>query len=513
MSAIEEFKKLMKQANEGNFEIDPEPIVEQIEESAEQPKISPLEELKNLLREAAPHYIPKEVVEENLEEEVKNLSSAEIIQMTADLLSPNINRSIAENIEAERWNDPLAQPNKEFVTLKQMNDHYNLFLGRIQQQMQSIGGSGEVNFRYLDDVNRARMTPSNDNWVLEYDVATKKVQFTEDLGPLKTIKFNTAGPDITRVPGTLSWNATEDCLNIDQADGSTLQTGLEHYVRVHNDSGVDIVNGDVIRLDGVLTDTDGTPLCRLMNADTLQNDRLFVLGLATNDIAQNGYGRLTVFGKVRGIDTTGTNVGEVWLLGDILWVHPTVNGRLTKIKPTAPDLTISVAMITKLGLDGSLLINPNFSLKPNYGVFANTVDHLAANTNEATAIGLDNTGDARGFSLAGLESSEITCEESGLYNFAVSYQILSNNSSAKQVYFWVRKNGVDIPYTTRRQTITGNNIFRTFGATWNVSMLGGDNVQLMWATTSLTAFLAADPSAAFAPSAPSVLLSITQASL
>jgi hypothetical protein len=312
----------------------------------------------------------------------------------------------------------------------------------------------------------------------------------------------------------LSWNATEDCLNIDQADGSTLQTGLEHYVRVHNDSGSDIHNGDTIRLDGVLTSNDGTPLCRLMNADTLQNDQLFVLGLATGDIGQDEYGRLTVFGKVRDVDTTGTVEGEVWLLGDILWVHPTDNGKLTKHKPTAPDLTISVAMITKIGVtDGSMLVSPNFSLKPNYGVFANTVDHLAANTNEATVIGLDLVGGARGFSLAGLESSEITCEESGLYNFAVSYQILSNNSSAKQVYFWVRKNGVDIPYSTRRQTITGNNIFRTFGATWNVSMLGGDNVQLMWATTNLTAFLAADPSAAFAPSAPSVLLSVTQSSL
>ena len=71
MTAIEELKKLMKQAQEGNFEIQLEPIVEKIEESIEQPKISPLEELKNLLREAAPHYIPKEIIEENLEAEVR----------------------------------------------------------------------------------------------------------------------------------------------------------------------------------------------------------------------------------------------------------------------------------------------------------------------------------------------------------------------------------------------------------------------------------------------------------
>ena len=146
MSALDDFKKLMKQANEGNFEIEPEPIVEEI---------SAIEQLKALLIEAAPKYVPKEVIEESVEAEIKQLSEKDIVQMTADLLSKsNSSNNIPaapQDIEAQRWNDPLRNTN--FVTQEQMNDHYKLLIQRIQTQLSTVGGGGEVNFRKLDDVN------------------------------------------------------------------------------------------------------------------------------------------------------------------------------------------------------------------------------------------------------------------------------------------------------------------------------------------------------------------------
>ena len=103
-------------------------------------KMSALDELKNLLREAAPHYIPKEVVEESVEAEIKQLSEKDSVQMTADLLnksnSSNNIPAAPQDIESQRWNDPLTkQVTGGFVTKKEMNDSYGLFLQRIQQQM------------------------------------------------------------------------------------------------------------------------------------------------------------------------------------------------------------------------------------------------------------------------------------------------------------------------------------------------------------------------------------------
>jgi hypothetical protein len=48
--------------------------------------------------------------------------------------------------------DPLTPLDQKFVTLDQLNDHYQLFINRIQQQMATIGGGGETQFKFLDDI-------------------------------------------------------------------------------------------------------------------------------------------------------------------------------------------------------------------------------------------------------------------------------------------------------------------------------------------------------------------------
>ena len=48
--------------------------------------------------------------------------------------------------------DPLTPLDQNFVTVKQLNDHYQLFINRIQQQMATIGGGGAGSFADLDDI-------------------------------------------------------------------------------------------------------------------------------------------------------------------------------------------------------------------------------------------------------------------------------------------------------------------------------------------------------------------------
>ena len=193
MSAIDELKQLIKQAQDGNFEITPaDTIVEEIQEEI-LPKISPLEELKNLLREAAPHYIPKEIVEESIKAEIETLSEKDIVQMTADLIgkSAKPKPDLSEDIESQRFNDPLRNTN--FVTQKQMNDHYSLLLNRIQTQMSTIGGGGEVNLRMLDDVNRSTIA---DGLNMQYNSTNGKFDFTT---PIVAVYAETTGANATLI--------------------------------------------------------------------------------------------------------------------------------------------------------------------------------------------------------------------------------------------------------------------------------------------------------------------------
>lgn len=46
-------------------------------------------------------------------------------------------------------NDPLTPLDQKFVTFEQLQKHYNIFLGRIQQQLSTLGGGGEANLAFM----------------------------------------------------------------------------------------------------------------------------------------------------------------------------------------------------------------------------------------------------------------------------------------------------------------------------------------------------------------------------
>ena len=68
--------------------------------------------------------------------------------------------------------DSLTPLDQNFVTLKQLQEHYKLFINRIQQQLVAIGGGGETRLEFLDDVDRNSVKV--DGRFLKYDSASGK---------------------------------------------------------------------------------------------------------------------------------------------------------------------------------------------------------------------------------------------------------------------------------------------------------------------------------------------------
>jgi hypothetical protein len=89
-------------------------------------------------------------------------------------------------------------------------------------------------------------------------------------------------------------------------------------------------------------------------APTITNitDGTLILGVATENIALNGFGRITSYGVVRGITTNGTAFSETWADGDEIYYNP-VTGNPTNIKPVAPNVKVSVGTLIKAGSGGS----------------------------------------------------------------------------------------------------------------------------------------------------------------
>ena len=77
-----------------------------------------------------------------------------------------------------------------------------------------------------------------------------------------------------------------------------------------------------------------------------------IIGIATESLALNGFGRATVFGVVRGITTNGTAFGEVWADDDVIWYNP-ITGNPTKVEPVAPYIKVQVGLVIKAGAGGS----------------------------------------------------------------------------------------------------------------------------------------------------------------
>jgi hypothetical protein len=333
-------------------------------------------------------------------------------------------------------------------------------------------------------------------------------QQTQVPGPLRATSL-TLTTELGNVDtGILTYNIAEDTLNLQHLNGVVQQIGFETYMRVTNDTGVTIPNGTVVGFAGVNGEIKVAPY--IANGSISE---LYFVGVTTFDMVDGAVGPVTLYGKVRELDTTGTPVGETWLAGDLLYASAAVAGALTKVRPTAPDVVISVAAVLTVGAtDGMILVRPTIPMGLDYGTFDATTDRTLAAINTATAVTFDNTLTSNGVSR-GTPTSRLVVSQAGFYQFDANLQISSGSSSAKNIYFWLRKNGTDVVDTTRAVTVDINNGFTPVALTYTISLLAADYMELMWAADSTNVALEAIPALAFAPSAPSALVSLTQIQL
>ena len=158
--------------------------------------------------------------------------------------------------------------------------------------------------------------------------------------------------------GQIAWNAADGCLDIGMGyDGVVLQTGLEMVYRIK--ASATINNGDVVQFDGSV---GASGVLKGKPAVAGIVDGRAIMGVATMDIANNGFGYVTAFGLVRGINTSGTPVGETWADGDILYYNPAYVGKMTKVEPAAPNDKVVIAAVVNAatGGSGSIFVRPNF---------------------------------------------------------------------------------------------------------------------------------------------------------
>lgn len=322
--------------------------------------------------------------------------------------------------------------------------------------------------------------------------------------PVDYIDFNTTGAVAPHQIGRLDWDPEDATLELDMDYGVIQQIGQETYARVQNDTGVTIPNGTVVGFAGA---TDDAIKVSPYIANGSQSS-LYIVGVMTHDFPDTGSrGYCTVWGFVRDVNTSAFSQG------DILYASTTVAGALTNIKPTAPNNVVVVGAAIKIGTtDGIIFVRPTITQQQYYGTFNRGTDFIPALANTAYALPFTSSTLSSGVFI-GTPASRIVVGQSGLYNISCTLQYSSSNAAQKNVYSWVRTNGVDIPESARISTLNLNGGYRTVLTSETASLAANDYVEIMVAVSDVAITVVAEPATAFAPGAPAANLLITQVQL
>jgi hypothetical protein len=219
---------------------------------------------------------------------------------------------------------------------------------------------------YITD-NRILELPDADGTLALTTDVTDKVPYTgatEDVnlgefGLLTgNIEFDNTPTNIPTTAGSMVWNDTDGTVDLKLKGANvTLQIGQEQVLRVVNKTATNInlleANYQAVRVTGAQGQRLKVDLAQA-TTDALSAE---TIGLVTETINNNQEGFITTSGLIRNINTTGSLQSETWADGDILYLSPTVAGRVTKVKPTAPNhLVIIGYVIHAHATQGSIFI-------------------------------------------------------------------------------------------------------------------------------------------------------------
>jgi hypothetical protein len=173
------------------------------------------------------------------------------------------------------------------------------------------------------------------------------------------LNFND-GTATTLAAGRMWYDGTTGSWNLGMGGGNiTQQVGEELFVYGKASAAITDSPLQIVYQTGTVGASGAITFAPTVAGITNGN---LIIGVATESLALNAFGRITAFGVVRGITTNGTAYGETWADGDAIYYNP-VTGNPTKIKPIAPNIKSQIGTIIQAGSGGS----GSFQVEVNHG--------------------------------------------------------------------------------------------------------------------------------------------------
>lgn len=155
------------------------------------------------------------------------------------------------------------------------------------------------------------------------------------------IQFDTAAT-VTETVGRLWWGAT-GTLNV-RVDSGGFTSQLNEQIMVYGKASAAITKGQLVMKTGVV---GASGVITFGPATAGITDGNVFVGVAFENIALNGFGRVVAMGKVSGLNTSA------YLDNDTLWYDPAGSGAMTATKPTAPNIKAEIGIVINAGSGSS----------------------------------------------------------------------------------------------------------------------------------------------------------------
>jgi hypothetical protein len=155
--------------------------------------------------------------------------------------------------------------------------------------------------------------------------------------------------------GLITWNTDDSTIDLPLNSDVTLQLGQESVF--YGKAQGAISNGQPVMFAGA---QGGHLLFTVADMDAAGFIPDYIVGVATQDMANNEFGFATSFGKVNGLNTSGYSEG------DLLFLDPDNPGSFVTSQPESPSHAILLAAVTRSHpTQGTILVR--VSSKPDLG--------------------------------------------------------------------------------------------------------------------------------------------------
>ena len=173
--------------------------------------------------------------------------------------------------------------------------------------------------------------------LLREDMSNNQTPSVERITLSEYAQFDTSyTPTESEPQGSLYWNPEERTLSL-VTNGQTTELGQKLEVECRNNTGSTIARGVPVYASGTIGNSGRITVAPMIADGTI--DAKYIVGVTDEQILNGEDGKVVKVGKIRKIDTSAYNEG------DVLYVSETSAGAWTSTKPSVPNISLPIAFV------------------------------------------------------------------------------------------------------------------------------------------------------------------------